>query len=217
MRHTAWLPPWRDCLPSAHNAPLAGAWRCDRLFGFSALAVAIGCVATLFFNPWPWALFIGFAYGAACSEVAIDTLTGESRVIAVDILHDIGRSINPGIDIGQVEGGFIQGMGWLTCEEVVWNAKGRLLSHAPSTYKIPASGDVPKHFKVEFWPEPNREENVFGSKATGETPLMLAISVFEAIRHAIGCVAGPGVVHIPLQAPATPETILKVLTAVRPS
>lgn len=159
--------------------------------------------------------FYYFAYGAACSEVAIDTLTGESRVIAVDILHDIGRSINPGIDIGQVEGGFIQGMGWLTCEEVVWNAKGLLLSHAPSTYKIPATGDVPKHFKIEFWPEPNREQNVYGSKATGETPLMLAISVFEAIRHAIGCVAAPGIERIPLPVPATPETILKVLTAVQ--
>jgi xanthine dehydrogenase large subunit len=143
----------------------------------------------------------------ACFEI--------DRVVAVDILHDIGRSINPGIDIGQVEGGFIQGMGWLTCEEVVWNAKGRLLSHAPSTYKIPASGDVPAHFKVEFWPEPNREENVYGSKATGETPLMLAISVFQAIRHAIGCVAAPGVAQIPMQAPATPETILRTLAAVQ--
>ena len=159
--------------------------------------------------------FYYFCYGAACSEVAIDTLTGESRVIAVDILHDVGRSINPGIDIGQVEGGFIQGMGWLTCEEVVWSARGVLLSQAPATYKIPTTGDVPKHFKVEFWPEANREENVYGSKATGETPLMLAISVFEAIRHAIGCVAGPGVAQIPLHAPATPEAILKVLTAVQ--
>ena len=159
--------------------------------------------------------FYYFVYGAACSEVAIDTLTGESRVIAVDILHDIGRSINPGIDIGQVEGGFIQGMGWLTSEELVWNAAGKLLSHAPSTYKIPSTGDVPKHFKVELWTEANREDNVYGSKATGEPPLMLALSVFEAIRHAITSVASPQVMQIPLQAPATPESILRTLTAVQ--
>jgi xanthine dehydrogenase large subunit len=159
--------------------------------------------------------FYYFVYGAACAEVAIDTLTGENRVIAVDILHDIGRSINPGIDIGQVEGGFIQGMGWLTSEELVWNAAGKLLSHAPSTYKIPATGDVPKHFKVELWSEANREDNVYGSKATGEPPLMLALSVFEAIRHAITCVARPEVMQIPLQAPATPESILRTVTAVQ--
>jgi xanthine dehydrogenase large subunit len=159
--------------------------------------------------------FYYFVYGAACAEAAIDTLTGESRVIAVDILHDIGRSINPGIDIGQVEGGFIQGMGWLTSEELVWNAAGKLLSHAPSTYKIPATGDVPKHFKIELWSEENREDNVYGSKATGEPPLMLALSVFQAIRHAITCVARPGVMQIPLQAPATPESILRTVTAVQ--
>jgi xanthine dehydrogenase large subunit len=104
--------------------------------------------------------FYYFAYGAACTEVAIDTLTGESRVLKVDILHDVGTSINPAIDIGQIEGGFIQGMGWLTTEQLVWNDKGLLTTHAPSTYKIPATGDVPEHFKVELWPEPNREDNV---------------------------------------------------------
>jgi len=158
--------------------------------------------------------FYYFCYGAACSEVAIDTLTGESRVIAVDILQDVGRSINPGIDMGQIEGGFIQGMGWLTSEELVWNAGGRLLAHAPSTYKIPATGDVPKHFKVELWPEANREDNVYGSKATGEPPLMLALSVFEAIRHAVSCCAKSEGTHIALQAPATPEEILRAVTAV---
>lgn len=161
--------------------------------------------------------FYYFSYGSACSEVAIDTLTGESRVLAVDILHDVGRSINPGIDVGQIEGGFIQGLGWLTSEELFWNANGRLLSHAPSTYKIPTTGDVPEHFKVELWPEANREDNVYGSKATGEPPLMLALSVFEAIRHAVTCCAAPEVMEIPLHVPATPEAILRAVTAVRSS
>ncbi|MDB5938487.1 MAG: xanthine dehydrogenase, molybdenum binding subunit apoprotein, partial [Polaromonas sp.] len=115
--------------------------------------------------------FYYFAYGAACTEVAIDTLTGESRVLKVDILHDVGTSINPAIDIGQIEGGFVQGMGWLTTEQLVWNEAGLLSTHAPSTYKIPTTGDVPAHFKVDLWPEPNREDNVFGSKAVGEPPL----------------------------------------------
>ena len=106
-------------------------------------------------------------------------------------------------------------MGWLTSEELVWNAAGKLLSHAPSTYKIPATGDVPKHFKIELWPEANREDNVYGSKATGEPPLMLALSAFEAIRHAITCVARPEVMQISLRAPATPESILRTVTAVQ--
>ncbi|TNF61621.1 MAG: xanthine dehydrogenase molybdopterin binding subunit, partial [Burkholderiales bacterium] len=129
--------------------------------------------------------FYYFAYGAAVTEVAIDTLTGESRVLKVDILHDVGRSINPAIDIGQIEGGFVQGMGWLTTEQLVWNEKGYLQTHAPSTYKIPATGDIPAHFRVDLWPEPNREDNVYGSKAVGEPPFMLAISVFEALRDAV--------------------------------
>ena len=95
--------------------------------------------------------------------MAIDTLTGESKVLKVDILHDVGHSINPAIDIGQIEGGFVQGMGWLTTEQLVWNDKGVLSTHAPSTYKIPTAGDVPQHLKVALWPEPNREDNVFGS------------------------------------------------------
>ncbi len=153
--------------------------------------------------------FYYFAYGAACSEVAIDTLTGESRVLKVDILHDVGTSINPAIDIGQIEGGFVQGMGWLTTEQLVWNDKGLLTTHAPSTYKIPATGDIPEHFKVVLWPEPNREDNVFGSKAVGEPPFMLAISVLEALKEAIAA-ARPGAVR--LEAPATAEHVLRAIS-----
>ena len=154
--------------------------------------------------------FYYFAYGAACTEVAIDTLTGESRVLKVDILHDVGRSINPAIDIGQIEGGFVQGMGWLTTEQLVWNDKGHLSTHAPSTYKIPATGDIPAHFKVNLWPEPNREDNVFGSKAVGEPPFMLAISVFEALRDAVAQARGDGQ-PVTLKAPATAENVLRAL------
>jgi xanthine dehydrogenase large subunit len=153
--------------------------------------------------------FYYFAYGAACTEVAIDTLTGENRVLKVDILHDVGKSINPAIDLGQIEGGFIQGMGWLTTEQLVWNEKGYLATHAPSTYKIPATGDVPAHFKVEFWPEANREDNVGGSKAVGEPPFMLAISVWEALRDAAASARADRRVH--MDAPATAENVLKAL------
>jgi xanthine dehydrogenase large subunit len=152
--------------------------------------------------------FYYFSYGAACSEVAIDTLTGESRVLKVDILHDVGTPINPAIDIGQIEGGFIQGVGWLTTEQLVWDDKGYLATHAPSTYKIPATGDVPEHFKIELWPEPNREDNVFGSKAVGEPPFMLAISVWEALRDAVACAGG---MAAQMEAPATAENVLAAL------
>jgi xanthine dehydrogenase large subunit len=155
--------------------------------------------------------FYYFAYGAACTEVAIDTLTGESRVLKVDILHDVGRSINPAIDIGQIEGGFVQGMGWLTSEELVWNDQGALTTHAPSTYKIPTAGDVPAHFKVDLWPEANTEDNVFGSKAVGEPPFMLAISVFEALRDAVAQARGDGAA-VQLNAPATAERVLAALS-----
>ena len=154
--------------------------------------------------------FYYFAYGAACTEVAIDTLTGESRVLKVDILHDVGRTINPAIDIGQIEGGFVQGMGWLTSEELVWNDQGLLSTHAPSTYKIPTAGDVPAHFKVDLWPEANPEDNVFGSKAVGEPPFMLAISVFEALREAVAQARGDGQA-VQLNAPATAERVLWAL------
>jgi len=154
--------------------------------------------------------FYYFAYGAACTEVAIDTLTGESKVLKVDILHDVGRSINPGLDIGQIEGGFVQGMGWLTTEQLVWNDKGCLSTHAPSTYKIPTAGDVPAHFKVDLWHKPNPEDNVFGSKAVGEPPFMLAISVFEALRDAVAQARGDGK-SVQLTAPATAENVLRAL------
>ena len=156
--------------------------------------------------------FYYFAYGAACTEVALDILTGESRVLRVDILHDVGQSINPAIDLGQIEGGFVQGMGWLTCEQLVWDSSGRLRTHAPSTYKIPAVGDIPAHFQVDFWPEPNREDNVHGSKAVGEPPFMLAISVYEALREAVASARPPGTC-IELEAPATPENLLRALMA----
>ena len=153
--------------------------------------------------------FYYFAYGAACSEVAIDTLTGETRVLAIDILHDVGTSINPAIDIGQIEGGFIQGIGWLTTEQLVWNEQGLLTTHAPSTYKIPATGDVPEHFRIELWPEPNPEDNVFRSKAVGEPPFMLAISVWEALRDAVAAARGGGAVR--MDAPATAENVLRAV------
>ena len=155
--------------------------------------------------------FYYFAYGAACTEVAIDTLTGESRVLKVDILQDVGTSINPAIDIGQIEGGFVQGMGWLTTEQLVWSDKGALTTHAPSTYKIPATGDIPEHFKVDLWPEPNREDNVYGSKAVGEPPFMLAISVYEALRDAVSSALEPRKI-IALTAPATAENVLVALS-----
>ncbi|WP_291015056.1 xanthine dehydrogenase molybdopterin binding subunit [Hydrogenophaga sp.] len=150
--------------------------------------------------------FYYFAYGAAVSEVAIDTLTGESRVLKVDILHDVGHSINPALDIGQIEGGFVQGMGWLTNEQLVWNEKGKLTTHAPSTYKIPATGDIPAHLKVDLWPEANREDNVHGSKAVGEPPFMLAISVFEALRDAVAQAGGQ---PKGMNAPGTAEEVLR--------
>jgi xanthine dehydrogenase large subunit len=157
--------------------------------------------------------FYYFAYGAACTEVAVDTLTGESRVLRVDILHDVGHSINPAIDIGQIEGGFVQGMGWLTTEQLVWNDQGLLTTHAPSTYKIPATGDIPAHFKVALWPEANREDNVGGSKAVGEPPFMLAISVYEALRNAVAAARGNATAPVQLTAPATAENLLHAIDA----
>ncbi len=129
--------------------------------------------------------FYYFAYGAACAEVSIDTLTGEYMVERVDILHETGRSLNPAIDLGQIEGGFIQGMGWLTTEELVWDDKGRLTTHAPSTYKIPLASDRPKIFNVKLadWAE-NREPTVHRSKAVGEPPFMLAMC---GAARAVGC------------------------------
>jgi xanthine dehydrogenase large subunit len=159
--------------------------------------------------------FFYFAYGAAVTEVAIDTLTGEHRLCAVDILHDVGASLNPAIDRGQIEGGFMQGYGWLTMEELCWNARGELTTHAPSTYKIPTSRDVPDRFDVAFFGAPNREATIHRSKAVGEPPLMLALSAFHALRDAIASVADYR--RVPrLSAPATPERILAAVAEIRP-
>ena len=159
--------------------------------------------------------FYYFAYGAAVSEVIIDTLTGENRVLRVDILHDVGQSLNPAIDLGQIEGGFIQGMGWLTTEELVFDDKGRLMTHAPSTYKIPVASDRPPVFNMAIWDKGrNREDTIYRSKAVGEPPLMLAISVFSALTDAV--IAAGGYRAFPdLDAPATPERILFAVDAVR--
>ena len=159
--------------------------------------------------------FLYFAYGAAVSEVMIDTLTGEHTLTRVDILHDAGKSLNPAIDYGQVEGGFIQGMGWLTSEELWFDPEGRLRTHAPSTYKIPTCSDRPADFRMRLLENaPNREETIHRSKAVGEPPLMLAISVFRAISDAIASVANYRMMPR-LDAPATPERILFAIEELR--
>ncbi len=169
--------------------------------------------------------FFYFAYGAAVSEVVIDTLTGEWKLLAAHVLHDAGRSLNPAIDIGQVEGAFIQGMGWLTMEELVWHPNdgspkaGLLLTHAPSTYKIPTANDCPPVFDVRLWKDglpagDNVSDTIHRSKATGEPPLLLPFSVFFAIRDAVSA-AGGHRVDPPLSAPATSESILRAVTAVQ--
>ncbi len=161
--------------------------------------------------------FYYFAYGAAVSEVIVDTLTGEWRLLRADLLHDAGRSLNPAIDIGQIEGAFIQGMGWLTTEELVWHPQSGLLStHAPSTYKIPTANDCPADLRVRLYDGENAEDSIHRSKAVGEPPLLLPFSVFFAIRDAVSAVGGHGV-DPPLSAPATPEAILRAVTVVRGS
>ena len=159
--------------------------------------------------------FYYFAYGAAVSEVAIDTLTGEHKVLAVDIIHDVGRSLNPAIDIGQIEGGFLQGQGWLTTEELVFDGKGRLLTHSPATYKIPTASDRPRHFTITLWDGGNVEPTINRSKAVGEPPFMLAISVFSALTEAIAATAPERRALPPLDAPATPESILRAIAGHR--
>ncbi|RDE09081.1 xanthine dehydrogenase molybdopterin binding subunit [Pelagibacterium lacus] len=155
--------------------------------------------------------FFYFAYGAACSEVVVDSLTGEYMVERVDILHDVGKSLNPAIDIGQIEGGFVQGMGWLTTEELWWDREGRLRTHAPSTYKIPVVSDVPKIFNVRLaeW-SVNKAPTIRRSKAVGEPPFMLAMSVFEALSMAVASVADYTIAPR-MDAPATPERVLMVM------
>lgn len=151
--------------------------------------------------------FFYFAYGAAVAEVIVDTLTGENRLLRADILHDCGKSLNPAIDMGQIEGGFIQGVGWLTSEELWWNESGELKTHAPSTYKIPTSADVPEEFYVQMFDSPNPEKTIYRSKAVGEPPLMLGLCVFHALRDAVASVSNN--TKLPrLDAPATPESVL---------
>ncbi|WP_428688206.1 xanthine dehydrogenase molybdopterin binding subunit [Roseibium sp.] len=158
--------------------------------------------------------FFYFAFGGACAEVTVDTMTGEMTVDRVDILHDVGHSLNPAIDIGQIEGAFVQGMGWLTTEELVWDESGRLRTHAPSTYKIPTASDVPEDFRVDLYEgSGNPQATVYRSKAVGEPPLMLANAVFCAINDAIASL-NPGVVPN-LNAPATPESIMRAVQAMR--
>ncbi len=152
--------------------------------------------------------FLYFAYGASVTEVVIDTLTGENRILRCDILHDTGTSLNPALDIGQVEGAYVQGAGWLTTEELVWNAKGHLTTHAPSTYKIPAVSDRPEVFNVDLWTVPNAEDTVGKSKAVGEPPFNLGISAFMALSHAVSA-CGPA--YPALNAPATAERVLMAL------
>ncbi|PTQ64978.1 xanthine dehydrogenase molybdenum binding subunit apoprotein [Sphingomonas sp. PP-CE-3G-477] len=159
--------------------------------------------------------FYYFAYGAALAEVAIDTLTGEHKVLAVDILHDVGRSLNPAIDIGQIEGGFLQGQGWLTTEELVFDDKGRLLTHSPATYKIPTASDRPRHLTIALWDGENVEPTIGRSKAVGEPPFMLAIAAFSALNHAIAATAPDTRSLPPLNAPATPEAILRAIAGHR--
>jgi len=161
--------------------------------------------------------FFYFSTGAAVSEVLIDTLTGEYKVLRTDILHDVGHSLNPAIDRGQIEGAFVQGMGWLTTEELVWNEQGRLLSNNPATYKIPAISDMPADFRVDLVPDdPNREQTIYNSKAVGEPPFMLAISVWSALKDAIASVADYRI-SPKLDTPATPERVLWAVEATKRS
>lgn len=154
--------------------------------------------------------FLYFAYGAAVTEVVIDTLTGENRILRADLLHDTGSPLNADLDIGQIEGAYVQGAGWLTTEELVWDAKGDLKTHAPSTYKIPACGDRPRVFNVALWDQPNREDTVGKSKAVGEPPFMLGISAFFALSDAVASIGGR---YPHLNAPATAERILAAVRA----
>ncbi|MEC3861828.1 xanthine dehydrogenase molybdopterin binding subunit [Mesobacterium sp. TK19101] len=156
--------------------------------------------------------FYYFAYGVSCSEVVVDTLTGEYRILRADVLHDCGSSLNPALDVGQVEGAYVQGAGWLTTEELLWDDKGRLRTHAPSTYKIPACSDRPDVFTVALWDGRNRENTIYRSKAVGEPPFMHGISVLMALSDAVGSC---GTAYPDLDAPATPERVLAAIERVR--
>jgi len=166
------------------------------------------------FNTLKGRAFYYYCYGAAVSEVEVDTLTGEWWLKAADIVHDVGRSINPAIDRGQIEGGYIQGMGWLTMEECIWDKKGKLLTHGPSTYKIPVAGDVPEHFRVSLFDGENLKPTPYRSKAVGEPPLMLALSAYFALRDAVAACGSGGTV-LSMDAPATPERLLLAVERMR--
>lgn len=154
--------------------------------------------------------FFYFALGAACAEVEIDTLTGEYKVLRCDVLHDVGQSINPAVDIGQIEGAFVQGMGWLTSEELIWDKKGKLASNSPANYKIPTAHDLPKQWSVKLFDRKNEEQTIYNSKAVGEPPFMLAASVWCAINNAIASL-GDYKKNPELTMPATPEAVLKAV------
>lgn len=207
---------WRQVNANGHNIPFAelveeAYWDRVQLWsdGFYKTPGIYWDKATMHGNP-----FFYFAYGAAVSEVVIDTLTGEWKLLRADILHDVGASINPAIDIGQVEGAYIQGMGWLTTEELWWRDDGRLMTHAPSTYKIPAISDCPRDFRVRLYKAANPMDTVHNSKAVGEPPLLHGISVFNAICDAVAATAD-GRTSPDLDAPATPEAILRAIDGLR--
>lgn len=158
--------------------------------------------------------FFYYANGCAASEVLVDGATGEYRVSRVDILHDVGSSINPALDIGQIEGGFVQGMGWLTTEELLWDDRGRVISNSPANYKIPTAYDLPEHFKVSLYDQPNNEDTIYRSKAVGEPPLMLGLSVWCALRDAAASFSDYRM-NPPMDAPATPEQVYRAIQAAK--
>ncbi len=158
--------------------------------------------------------FFYYANGCAASEVLVDGATGEYRVTRVDILHDVGSSINPALDIGQIEGGFVQGMGWLTTEELLWDDRGRVISNSPANYKIPTAYDLPEHFKVSLYDQPNNEDTIYRSKAVGEPPLMLGLSVWCALRDAAASFSDYRM-NPPMDAPATPEQVYRAIQAAK--
>jgi xanthine dehydrogenase molybdopterin-binding subunit B len=166
---------------------------------------------------WSWETASGrpfqyFACGAAVAEVEVDGNTGMHRVLRVDAVHDVGDSLNPGVDLGQIEGGIVQGMGWLTREELLWDKQGKLMTHSASTYQIPAISDAPIEMHVTLLPKAFQEGTIGGSKAVGEPPLMLAFSVREAIRDAVAAF-GPKGGEVPLASPATGEAIFAAIRA----
>ena len=228
-RLTAFLMRTFACADDAVRFTSDGVFAGERHFGFAALArmAHLGRVqlsATGFYATpeieydrpsHKGTPFYYFAYGAAVAEVVIDTLTGEHKVLAVDILHDVGRSLNPAIDLGQIEGGFLQGQGWLTTEELVFDDNGHLLTHSPATYKIPTASDRPARFTIALWDGENVKPTINRSKAVGEPPLMLANSVFCALVQATAATAPERRDLPPLDAPATPEHILRAIAAHR--